>query len=807
MGAFTSLYRSLTRHRLYAFLNIGGLALGIAVFGVLALFVRWERGWDAWLPGTDRLWVLQQTFHFPGAPPEPIDMTMPALLGHLRADLPGVRGVRIMPVAASIRHEGGGTREKLSLVDPNFISLFNYPLVAGDPREALSRPDSLVLARSVADRYFAPGRALGGSLDLSINGTLFRYRVTGLIADPPGDTSLPLTMMAPLTASRFPQPDGDNWAHPQVYTVVSLADRAAAAVLERRLPALVARYGRRALGPAAAQVVTLSPRALTDMHLQRPGDRAIVTTLGIVGLLALALAIINYVNLATAQATMRAREVALRKIVGATRVALIAQFVGEAMVMATLATLIGLTLAELALPFVNAASGASLNLAYTGKKSVLPAAALLALVVGLVAGAQPALLLSRFQPAAVLAATRAPGGGRAGIRLRQMLVVGQFTVAIALGIGTVVLLAQAHHLARADLGFRRDGLILATSFNDPALGDRRDRLRAALGTLPGVVAVTVTDDAPAFRIAQSLGEIGRPGMAGQLPTAHLVSIGPGFFSTYRPRLLAGRLPDDAHAADVVRSGDPSALASAEHGVAVTWGTAVSLGFTSPDQAVGHSFQLGRTAPLRIIGVVNDMRFGSPREAVTNSIFLYHPDGPPIQILALRFAGADSRRVLAEAARAWRRIAPAVPFEARTANEQLFDEYYRVDAQRSRLFTIGAVLAAVIGCIGLYGLAAFDTARRVKEIGIRKTLGASTADVLKLLIGQFMRPVLLASLIAWPLAFVAMRRWLSGFDDRIALSPLFFFGASLVACLIAVLTVFAQAWRVARAEPARALRDM
>ncbi|WP_174280302.1 FtsX-like permease family protein, partial [Sphingomonas bacterium] len=787
----TSLYRSLTRHRLFAALNIGGLALGIATFGILTLFVRWERGWDRWLPGADRLWIVQQTFHFPGAPPEPIDLTMPALLDDLRAELPGTRGVRVMPVTASVRHEGVATREKLSLVDPQLFFLFGQRFVAGDPRDALARPDGLVLARKVADRYFAPGRALGGSLDLSINGAILRYHVTGIIADSSGDTSLPMTMAAPLDASRFPQPDGDNWAHPQVYTVLRLPDQAAASAVERRLPALVTRHGR-ALGPDPARIVTLSLRPLTGLHLQRATERAIVTTLGIVGLLALALAIVNYVNLATAQAGTRAREVALRKAVGATRAALIAQFTGEAVATAALATLIGLALAELAMPFVNAASGASLAIVYVGRDSILPAAALLALSVGVIAGVHPALLLSRFRPAAVLAAARAPGGGRAGSRMRQVLVTGQFTVAIALSIGTAVILAQARHLERADLGFRRDGVILVTSFNDPALGDRRDRLRAALGTLPGVTSVTVSDDAPAFRIAQSLGEIGRSAMTAPLPTAHLVSVGPGFFDTYRPRLLAGRFPDDAHAADAVRGDDPATLASAEHGVAVTRGTTAALGFASPDRAIGQIFQLSHAAPLRIIGVIDDLHFGSPREAVTNTVLFYHPDGPPIQILALRFINVDDRQVLAAAATAWRRIAPAVPFEARTAAAQLFNEYYRADAQRSRLFTIGAVLAVVIGCIGLYGLAAFDTARRVKEIGIRKTLGASTGDVLRLLVGQFLRPVLVANLLAWPIAFVAMRRWLSGFDDRVALSPLFFVGASAAAVLIAAATVAGQA---------------
>ena len=202
---------------------------------------------------------------------------------------------------------------------------------------------------------------------------------------------------------------------------------------------------------------------------------------------------------------------------------------------------------------------------------------------------------------------------------------------------------------------------------------------------------------------------------------------------------------------------------------------------------------------------NLLCFKSPRDPVDPTAYTYNTVDIDEPFAVVRYTGIDPKTLTARLEAAWKRVAPGIPFKARSVEDNLFERYYKEDAQRSRLFTIGAVLAVLIGCIGLYGLAAFDTARRVKEIGIRKTLGASTAEVLRLLIGQFLRPVLLANLVAWPLAFVALQRWLGGFDDRIALSPLFFLGATLVAVLIAAATVFGQAWRVARAEPARALR--
>lgn len=211
-----------------------------------------------------------------------------------------------------------------------------------------------------------------------------------------------------------------------------------------------------------------------------------------------------------------------------------------------------------------------------------------------------------------------------------------------------------------------------------------------------------------------------------------------------------------------------------------------------------------TGAVRIVGVVDDMRFGTPRDPVDALAYSYRPDGGYRSVQVVRTAG-DSAPVLARIETLWHRIAPAVPPVAVTVDQKLYESFYRQDVQRSRLFMIGAVLAVAIGCIGLYGLAAFDTARRIREIGIRKALGASTTDVLMLLIGQFLTPVLIAGVIAVPVAYIAMQRWLAGFDDRVALSPWLFVAAILVAGCIAVATIFSQTWRVARSKPARALR--
>ena len=281
-------------------------------------------------------------------------------------------------------------------------------------------------------------------------------------------------------------------------------------------------------------------------------------------------------------------------------------------------------------------------------------------------------------------------------------------------------------------------------------------------------------------------------------------MGPGYFESIGSRLIAGRRFDRSHPEDDIGLRPEGHRRDTMVNVILNESAVRAIGFASPGAAVGETILGFGKQGARIVGVVADQRFTSPREAMRPTAYFYTTAHISSAFATVRFTG-DSNAMIDRLGATWKRIAPQVPFSARTAQENLYQRWYKADSQRARLFTIGAVLAVVIGCIGLYGLAAFDTARRVKEIGIRKTLGASTGDVLKLLLGRFMRPVVAANIVAWPIAFVAMRRWLTGFDDRIALSPWFFVAAGIGAAAIAASTVFGQAWRVARAEPAKALR--
>ncbi|MHA6718755.1 ABC transporter permease [Sphingomonas sp. RS6] len=802
--AWVALYRSLTRDRLYAALTIGGLAVGIATFLILALYVRFETSFERWLPRNDRIYRVDTAVQFPGSPFNgAYPTTMAGLLEQMRQDFPRLVGTRIRggERGGAVLRGGVATTEDVAQVDPDFFDVFALPMVQGDGARALADPSAALLSRSAARRYFGSADPIGQTITVSMDAPA-NYRVAGVFEDLPANSELRLAILIPIPKTPPPAEwTWYKWGTASVSTWLRFDTPGAARAFAAKLPGFIDRRAQPDFGPGASKMLSLPLVPIADTHLKPMGaesaSRALmITTLGTIGLLTLLIGIVNYVNLATARAGLRAREVAMRKVVGASRAALIGQFLGEAVATVGVAALLGLMLAEVGLPLVNAAGGLSLAMPYGG---ALPMLAGLTLIVGLLAGGYPALVLSRFHAAAVLASARTPGGGKAGARLREMLVVVQFGLAIAFLIGTVVMAVQMRHLRDADLGFRREGLITIASLADPKVGaDQAHALLAALRALPGVQRVGTANAAPGGDGTSNIDIVEQPGPPGQGPLLRLISVGPDFFQTYQPRLLAGRLVDDAHAADDSTDWRRWNLG---RNVILNRRAVTALGFRTPEEAVGKT--VGGPRPRTIIGVIDELRFFSPRTADTAAYYIYYRDLVPQPIATLRFTG-DPRAMLEKVQETWRRLVPQVPFRGATADQRMAD-LYAADEHATRLVGIGTGLAVLIGCIGLWGLAAFSTAQRVKEIGIRKTLGASTGDILRLLVRQFLRPVLLANLIAWPIAWAASRAWLAGFGDRIALSPAYFLLASATAIGIAVATVISQSWRSARAEPARALR--
>ena len=808
MNRFTLLtfYRSLVRHKLYAALNIGGLAVGIAVFLVLGLFVLFETSFERWLPGNDQIYLIESLLRS-SIDKRPAQNSPIAMWSAVHRDVPEMVGTRVGEGAATVLKDGIGIKERIALVDPAFAQVFKLPTIGGNLAQALLDPSAVVLTQTTATKYFGAVDPLGRTMTVTYGGIAHAYRVAALIPDLPRNTELDFGMLARLQISENPAADDfkntHQWNYFETQTYVRLATPDAVARAPGQLTSVAQRHGRAETPDDPQFTIRLSLQRMTDVHFETAGAKLAVTTLGIVGVLTLLIAIVNYVNLATARAGLRAREVAMRKVLGASRGVLARHYIGEAIATSAIAGVVGLALAESGLPLVNAAGGLALSIQYFGLHGVLLPWLLLVVVIGLAAGLYPALVLSRFPAAAVLASARSPGGGRWGARVREALVVLQFAIAIAFMIGTGVLVTQTAHVRSSDPGYNRENLLLVRSLGSNSLNSaQRDLIVHRLATLPGAQAVTVANGVPGGGLFGAQTELAVPGVAGDGPSMQFFEVSPGFFETLGGHLLAGRLFDPARPGDV----NPNFAVKDKDGVLpaniiVNRSGATALHFASPQAAIGKT--VGGKNPRTIIGVVDDMRFDTPRQPVPPTFydFQLHDMQQPIAII--RFAG-ESNVMLDAVRQAWRQEAPEVPFEAFTAAKAL-DAFYQRDDHAARLFTIGAALAVAIGCVGLWGLASFNTARRLKEIGIRKTLGASSFDIVKLLVGQFLRPVLVANLFAWPLAYFAMRIWLAGFNDRIALSPVFFIAATMLALVIAVLTVLAQSLRAARSAPAWALR--
>jgi putative ABC transport system permease protein len=471
-------------------------------------------------------------------------------------------------------------------------------------------------------------------------------------------------------------------------------------------------------------------------------------------------------------------------------------------------------MAELSLPVLADFLDADLTLTYLGEGGILLPVIALVLVVGLAAGLYPALVLSRFDPAPVLKSNRGGTDTQGSGKLRSALVVIQFAVSITLVICTAIVAAQTIYARSADAGYNRAGLLQVTGIGRKQIEPVADQLVDAIARIPGVEAVGRTTIA--VNTSSRINTIAR--VAGNPKPIQLgnYNVDTGFFDVMGMKLLAGRGFDRANPRDDTRVSHNETATEAEQQALVARGSNAvlsveavrKLGFKSAEDAIGKTIRVAQVderfglSPVTIIGVVPDLRFRSVRDPYEPLMFFY--DRSYLSEMVVRMKAGEAGAVAARVRAVWQQYAPQVPFEAAFADD-IVRKQYDADQARATTFAAFAGLAIIVACLGLYGLAAFTAERRTREIGIRKVLGARTADIVRMLIWQFSRPVLLANLIAWPVAWWLMRGWLDSFDARIDMGPVWFIGAGLLAAVIAAATITGHAVKVARQSPALALR--
>lgn len=797
----TAFIRQMRRHRLYMAINIAGLALGLATCVTLALIVRYEFAYDRWMPDADDIYRVGEVKVTGGSPSES-SLAPFALFDPLRENFPEIAHMtRVRPDSATVITETDARSEDVLYVDSDFLQTLPYPLAHGDAKTALSRPGQVVLSEEKARAYFHTTDAVGRRLRVNHEGRNTDLLVTGVLRGVPANTTMQPDMLIPLDSTMLGSELFTNWGMVGGNIFLRLRDPSRAAHVQAGLHAFVVAHVPAAVRESG-ELRDLRLRALPSVHFldgelgDTAASRNAVLALGLIGFMALLSAVINTVNLSTARGLLRAREVALRKTLGASRRDLVVQFMGEALLLSACAAVPALALVELALPAVNALGGWGATISYP---LVMPGLAVLTLLVGVLAGAYPAFWLSAYQPATVLTASRMPHMGRMGGFVRLTLVVAQFSFAIGLSVSTVVVLRQSAFIRDLDRGFERTGLIFVPSIDDAGSPSARKALLDGFRNLPGVTAVSDFYSMPGGSGFSAGDDFIPVGGSDRRANLEWQDVGRDYFRLFRLHLIAGRLFDDAHGEDDQQH------ESAEHSAVIDGSSARALGFVRPQDALGQVIRKDHGRSLwRVIGVVNDVRLGSVRESVHPSVYFYTSEPVRFMSAGVRFEGRPAHDVENDLRAVWHRMVPEVAFRALRATDMVSSDY-RDDEKRGQLLAIGAGVAIFIALMGLYALSSFTVARRMFEVGIRKTLGATTTRILGLLIGQFLRPVLGAGVVGCTLAWMAMRNWLAGFDARIALSPVYFAGVVSVAMLVAALTVLSQTLRVARAEPARAMR--
>jgi putative ABC transport system permease protein len=820
--------RNIVRHKLYSFINIAGLAVGLTCVILIALFVQDEMSYDKWIPGSDRLYRVEVTYYPPGRPAIPLAQTSLPLPLAMRDNIPEVRAAtrlarENMAITVGDRHFS----EVVTVVEPNFLQVIPLPLIEGDPRTVLAHPESVVLTQRMARKYFGDADPIGKTISplkpacapgaaVCDNSTV-PLKVTGVMRDLPHNTQLYIDMLVPNTSivDRIDQEAKHNWlSNNMTFGYVVLAPGAdPARILAKFRPLIdrsvdLTRYTNVKLSGSQIMEARLVP--FRDVHLStdryfgmKPaGSWTTIYGLGAIGLLILLVACFNFMNLATARATLRAREISLRKCVGATRGQLMIQFLGESVVIALLALVLALALTEILLPAYGGFLQVPLTLDYLADWPLMLAFASIAVLAGLIGGLYPAMVISGFRPAAVLRANTSgnPGSGA----LRTTLVVLQFAVSIGLGIAATVVFQQIDFARHLDLGFRRDNIVTVSTNRLSATGMKA--FAEALARGPGVIGVARSSLSLFNGQNGNVLPVQKPGDPQMLSPTHF-AISPDYFQLYGIKILAGRTFSANRGEDVFSyltsgpsEGSDDPAKNEGHNVMVNALLARDLGY-APQDIIGKTFVFGR-ASMRVVGVTADTLTEGARTAAIPLVYVYAPDWP--QIVSIRIDAGRTQEATAYIDRTFRAFVPNVPVTRSFLNDS-FDRLYSGDAKQGLMFAVFVGVAIVIACMGLFGLAAFTAGRRTKEIGIRKVFGARVRDVVFLLLWQFSIPVLIANLIAWPVAWYYLHGWLEGFAYRIPLSPLYFLGAGLVALVIAWATVFSHARRVAGASPINALR--
>ncbi|RYY59018.1 MAG: ABC transporter permease [Chitinophagaceae bacterium] len=797
---FRIAWRNLMKRKFYSLINIAGLAIGMACCVLIALYVRQEKSYDRYHAKHNRIYRVVQSFRNaqPGQmlpPPAPEDYQVwgNAPVGPaLQRDFPQIEKVVQFMSPSSLLLQRGEKRvqqENILVMDSSAFDLFSWKMLAGNPHTALINPNSIVLTRSVADKFYKNENAVGQVLRIDNDAD---FTVTGVMEDVPGNSQFTFTGLISMSTVRQARPEMFGWwGYVDFYTYILLKENAQIGSLEKQAASFVARNNADDKGYSIA-FEKMNDAYLHSVATRQPGPTGSLLNVYLFGCIAvfiMLIACINFMNLSTARSMERAKEIGIRKVLGVRPSSLMWQFLAESVLMSLLAAIIAVVLAKAGLPLIGKLSGKDLSDVNIFSPVLLALMAAFAVIVGILAGIYPAWFLTGFRAIAVLKGKFNPSGE--GVSLRKALVVFQFTLSIALIAGTTIVYTQLQYVNQQDLGFRKEQMLIVDFEGDNKVRQSLESVKKALADQPGVVSVAASRAVPGEFLPNAGTEIQTPEGEMVMKTPFIYEIDFDFIPTYNIPLVAGR----AYSRDFTTDSAESMI--------INEAAAKLYGYTKPADAVGKKFsQWGRTGT--IAGVVKDFNFRSLHQAVEPLTLRYGYPGE-VNRLSVAIKGENVQATIDGLQKRWAEVAPQRPFLYHFLDES-FSAQYEADQHFGQLFTFFAFLAICVACLGLFGLSTFMAQQRVKEIGIRKVLGSSVGSIVVLLSKDFVKLILVAIIIAIPLCWWAMNAWLQGFAYRISIGSIVFIEAGLISLFIALLTIAWQSVKAAMGNPIESLRS-
>jgi putative ABC transport system permease protein len=783
--------RNLWRHRGFSFINITGLSVGITACFFIFMYVAFELSYDKFHTKADRIYRVVTDIKTPS---ETIntDVTSWAFAPNLKTDFPEIEAfTRVSGGSFLVRKGEVKFQEEKSLfADSTFFKVFDFKLLKGNAKTALSAQASIIFSQTAAKKYFGDADPVGQTV--LITGDAIPALVTGVMQDMPVNSQIQADMLISMTTltQKFNKGLDDQWGNYGATSYLLLKPGVDANVLQSKFPAFInKRNGEESRQRQMFATLLLEPLKDIYLHSKRGGQEvgsiSNVYIFSIVAVFILLIACINFINLTTARSVERAKEVGIRKVVGAAKGELAGQFIGESVVLCLIAFVITILLSILFLPLFNQLSGKVISTGVFSNWFNILILFGISVAIGFLAGIYPAMVLTSFKPVLVLKGRFSTG--TKGNLLRKSLVVAQFSISIALIIGTIIVYNQMDFMRNRDLGFSKDQMLVMNSDGDAG----KDALEQAVRAIPGVKSVAQSSAVPGGGNSGAYSEI--ENKKGDLQIANLAVyfVDFDYLNQYKIKMVAGR----GFSRDFMTTDTSQAMIMNEEAVKL-------FGYSSPQEAIGKRFkQWGREG--KIIGVMKDFHYRSLQEKIAPLTMRVELKG--LNLVSVKVDAKNLPATLAAIESKWKEIIPTKPFSYYFLDE-FFDRQYRAEQRFGNLFFNFAILAIAISCLGLLGLASYSTYQRTREIGIRKVLGASTPGIVNMLSIDFMKLVGISFIIATPVGWYFMHKWLQDFAYRIDIQWWVFAAAGILAMIVALTTISFQAIKAAITNPVKSLRS-